>query len=40
MMAVVEQAMQKVTWIEKPTLEDYYETDAEAREFAASLIKL
>lgn len=40
MMAVVEQAMQKVTFIEKPTLEDYYESDAEAREFAASLIRL
>jgi 1-deoxy-D-xylulose-5-phosphate reductoisomerase len=40
MMAVVEQAMQKITWIEKPTLEDYFESDAEAREFAASLIKL
>jgi 1-deoxy-D-xylulose-5-phosphate reductoisomerase len=39
-MAVVEQAMQKITFIEKPTLEDYYETDAVSREFAASLIKL
>ncbi|HMP93554.1 MAG TPA: 1-deoxy-D-xylulose-5-phosphate reductoisomerase [Phnomibacter sp.] len=40
MMAVVEQAMQKITWIEKPTLDDYFEADAEARDFAASLIKL
>jgi len=40
MMAVVEQAMQKITFIEKPTLDDYYESDAEAREFAASLIRL
>jgi 1-deoxy-D-xylulose-5-phosphate reductoisomerase len=40
MMAVVEQAMQKVKFIEKPTLNDYLETDLDAREFAASLIKL
>ena len=40
MMAVVEQAMQKVSFIEKPTLDDYYESDAAAREFAASLIHL
>ncbi|WP_281350783.1 1-deoxy-D-xylulose-5-phosphate reductoisomerase [Phnomibacter ginsenosidimutans] len=40
MMAVVEQAMQKITFIEKPTLDDYYESDAAAREFAASLIHL
>jgi len=39
-MAVVEQAMQKISFIEKPTLQDYYDTDADAREFAASLIKL
>lgn len=39
-MAVVEQAMQKITFMEKPTLQDYYDTDADAREFAASLIKL
>jgi 1-deoxy-D-xylulose-5-phosphate reductoisomerase len=39
-MAVVEQAMQKITFIEKPTLQDYYDTDADSREFAASLIKL
>ena len=40
MMAVVEQTMQKVTFIEKPTLDDYFESDGEARNFAASLIKL
>jgi 1-deoxy-D-xylulose-5-phosphate reductoisomerase len=40
MMAVVEQAMQKISFIEKPTLEDYFESDAAAREFAASLIRL
>ena len=40
MMAVVEKAMEKVSFIKKPTLEDYYDSDAEARDFAASLIKL
>jgi 1-deoxy-D-xylulose-5-phosphate reductoisomerase len=40
MMAVGEQAMQAVKFIEKPTLNDYFETDAESREFAASVIKL
>jgi 1-deoxy-D-xylulose-5-phosphate reductoisomerase len=39
-MAVVEQAMQKISFIEKPTLQDYFDTDAVAREFAASLMKL
>jgi 1-deoxy-D-xylulose-5-phosphate reductoisomerase len=39
-MAVVEQAMQKISFIEKPTLQDYFDTDADAREFAASVIKL
>ena len=37
---VVEDTMKKITFIEKPTLEDYFETDAEARGFAASLIQL
>jgi 1-deoxy-D-xylulose-5-phosphate reductoisomerase len=32
--------MQKVSFIEKPTLADYFESDAEAREYAASLIHL
>jgi len=40
MMAVVEQTMQKIDFIEKPTLDDYFESDGEARSFAASLIKL
>jgi 1-deoxy-D-xylulose-5-phosphate reductoisomerase len=40
MMAVVEQAMDKIAFIQKPTLDDYFESDAEARDFAASLIKL
>jgi 1-deoxy-D-xylulose-5-phosphate reductoisomerase len=32
--------MQKVSYIEKPTLEEYFETDGEARNFAASLIHM
>ncbi|MEO6327777.1 MAG: 1-deoxy-D-xylulose-5-phosphate reductoisomerase [Ginsengibacter sp.] len=40
MTAVVEQTMDYVTYIEKPNLEDYFETDGEARNFAASLIKI
>jgi 1-deoxy-D-xylulose-5-phosphate reductoisomerase len=40
MTAVIEQTMQKVTFIEKPTLQEYFDSDAEARNFAASLIKL
>jgi 1-deoxy-D-xylulose-5-phosphate reductoisomerase len=38
--AVIEQTMEKVTFIEKPNLEEYFESDGEARNFAASLIKL
>jgi 1-deoxy-D-xylulose-5-phosphate reductoisomerase len=37
---VIERTMQKVSFIEKPTLADYFESDAEAREYAASLIHL
>lgn len=40
MMALVEKTMQKISFIEKPTLDDYFESDGEARNFAASLIKL
>lgn len=40
MTEVVEQTMQKISYIEKPTLEEYFETDGEARNFAASLIHL
>jgi 1-deoxy-D-xylulose-5-phosphate reductoisomerase len=40
MTELVEQTLDKVAFIEKPTLEDYFETDAEARNFAASLIQL
>ena len=38
--AVIEQTMQKIAFIEKPNLEEYFESDGEARTFAASLIKL
>lgn len=38
--AVVEKAMQKINYIEKPNLTDYFESDGEARNFAASLIKM
>jgi 1-deoxy-D-xylulose-5-phosphate reductoisomerase len=37
---VIEYAMQKVSYITKPTLEDYYESDGEARSYAADMIKL
>jgi 1-deoxy-D-xylulose-5-phosphate reductoisomerase len=37
---LVEQTMNKVSFIEKPTLEEYFETDGEARSFAASLIHM
>ncbi len=38
--AVVEKTMQHTPFIEKPSLEQYFETDGEARTFAASLIKM
>ena len=38
--AVVEKALQKINYIEKPNLTDYFESDGEARNFAASLIHL
>jgi 1-deoxy-D-xylulose-5-phosphate reductoisomerase len=38
--AVVERTMQEITFIEKPNLEEYFESDGEARSFAASLIKI
>ncbi len=40
MTAMVEKTMQTVTFIEKPTLQEYFESDGEARNFAASLINL
>lgn len=38
--AVVEKALQKINYIEKPNLSDYFESDGEARNFAASLVKM
>ena len=38
--AVVEKAMQNISFIEKPTLQEYFDSDGEARNFAASLMKL
>ena len=40
MTALVEKTMQQVAFIEKPSLEEYFESDGEARNFAASLINL
>lgn len=37
---LVERTMQQVPFIEHPTLDEYYQSDGEARDFAASLIKL
>ncbi len=38
--AMVEQTMEKISFIENPSLEEYFESDAEARNFAATLIQL
>ena len=40
MIAVVEKTMQNTAFIEKPTLQEYFDSDGEARNFAASLINL
>ena len=40
MTELVERAMDKISYIPQPTLEEYFESDAEARNFAASLIHL
>ena len=37
---LIERTMQHVPFVSDPSLEDYFESDAEARNFAASLIKL
>ncbi|MBS1621271.1 MAG: 1-deoxy-D-xylulose-5-phosphate reductoisomerase [Bacteroidetes bacterium] len=37
---VIEKTMQKVSFIAKPTLEEYFESDGEARTYAADLIQL
>ncbi len=38
--AVVEKCLQKLNYIEKPNLTDYFESDGEARNLAASLVKM
>ncbi len=38
--AVVEKTMDNIAFIEKPTLDEYFETDGEARNFAASVMKM
>jgi len=40
MTEMIERTMQHVNYLESPTMEEYFESDAEARNFAASLIKL
>jgi 1-deoxy-D-xylulose-5-phosphate reductoisomerase len=37
---VIEKTMQTIPFIEKPTLEEYFDSDGEARNFAADIIKL
>jgi len=38
--AVVEKTMEKISFIANPSFEDYLDSDAEARSFAATLIQL
>ncbi len=40
MMAVVEKTMEHVHFVEHPTLDDYFNSDADAREYAAEMVKL
>ncbi len=40
MTEVIEQTMAQVSFIENPTLQEYFESDGEARNFAATLINL
>jgi 1-deoxy-D-xylulose-5-phosphate reductoisomerase len=37
---VIERTMQKIPYIETPTLEEYFDSDGEARNYAADIIKL
>jgi 1-deoxy-D-xylulose-5-phosphate reductoisomerase len=37
---VIEKTMEKIPFLEKPGIEDYYDSDGEARHYAADLIKL
>ncbi|MEY2917424.1 MAG: hypothetical protein RIS73_1138 [Bacteroidota bacterium] len=40
MTAMVEKTMETISFIEKPTMQEYFDSDGEARNFAASLINL
>jgi len=40
MTTVIEKTMEKIPFIEQPTLEEYFESDGEARNFAADIIRL
>lgn len=40
MTAVIEKCLEKINYIEKPNLIDYFESDGEARNLAASLVKM
>ena len=40
MMALVEKTMNHVPFVAQPTLDDYYNSDADAREFAAHIVQL
>ncbi len=40
MTEMVERTLQKISFIENPTIEELFETDAESRNFAASLVEL
>jgi 1-deoxy-D-xylulose-5-phosphate reductoisomerase len=40
MTSVIEKTMAHVPYIEKPTLQQYFDSDGEARSFAADLIHL
>ncbi|MEJ7913053.1 MAG: 1-deoxy-D-xylulose-5-phosphate reductoisomerase [Chitinophagaceae bacterium] len=37
---IIEKTMEKVSFLQKPSLEEYYESDGEARSYAADIIKL
>lgn len=38
--AVIEKTMAKINFVQNPTLDDYFESDGEARNFAASIMKM
>jgi 1-deoxy-D-xylulose-5-phosphate reductoisomerase len=40
MTELIEKTMEKIPFIASPTLDDYFESDGEARNFAATLIQL